>query len=155
MSSTPKFICDDMVGRLCKWLRILGYDTLYFRGTDAELAVISRRDDRIVLTRDRELLKRKVPKEGLILQSDKVLEQLKEVLITFKLFPIQIDLTFSRCLLCNALVIQIEKEKAENQVPEYVYNTHDRFHQCPQCKKIFWTGTHVQNTRVQLQNLLK
>jgi uncharacterized protein with PIN domain len=151
----PKFICDDMVGRLCKWLRILGYDTLYFRGTDAELAAISRKEERIVLTRDHELPQQKLLTDCLVLKSDKVLEQVKEVLTAFKLIPIQMDQTFSRCLLCNTLVIQIKKIEIKDRVPEYVYNTHDQFHQCLQCNKIFWTGTHVQNTRVWLRNLLE
>ena len=151
---TPKFICDDMVGRLCKWLRILGYDTLYFRGSDDELAVIARHEERIVLTRDQNLIERKTLNFWLLLKSDTALEQLKEVLIAFKLIPIQMDQIFSRCLLCNSILISIEKEKVQDQVPEYVYNTCRQFHQCPQCKKIFWNGTHVENTRLKLEKLL-
>jgi uncharacterized protein with PIN domain len=149
-----KFICDDMVGRLCKWLRILGYDALYFRGSDSELAAISRSQERVVLTRDRELPKRKILNQSLILKSDETFNQLQEVLLAFKLLPIQRESFFSRCLECNRILSQIEKEKVKDQAPEYVYNTHHLFYQCPQCKKIFWSGTHVENTRLRLEKLL-
>lgn len=151
---TQKFICDDMVGRLGKWLRILGYDTAYFRGEDAQLAAISRAEERIVLTRDTELPQHRVLKDCLVLKSDQVFVQLKEVLERFNLFPIPMDQIFSRCLSCNVLEMGIEKERVKNQVPEYVYQTQNQFHQCPQCKKIFWAGTHVENTRVRLKELL-
>lgn len=149
-----KFICDDMVGRLAKWLRILGYDTTYFRGEDAQLAAISRAEERIVLTRDAKLPQQRVLKNCLVLKSDEVFEQLKEVLQHFKLLPIQIDQTFSRCLICNTLVIKLSKDEVKSQVPDYVYQTKNQFHQCPQCKKIFWTGTHVEKTRKRLEILL-
>lgn len=161
MNERPKFICDDMVGRLCKWLRILGYDTVYLSSRDipsdisnARIAVISRSEERIVLTRDFNLPKQKFLKSCLIIQSDSVLEQLREVLRTFKLIPIDFKALFSRCLLCNYEVCAIKKADVLHQVPDYVYQTHEHFHQCPNCKKIYWTGTHIERTQKTLQKLL-
>ena len=161
MNESPKFICDDMVGRLSKWLRILGYDTTYFSSQgiapdilNARVAALSRSEDRIVLTRDSNLPKHKFLKGALVLQSESVLDQLKEVLVSFKLLPIDSKKLYSRCLICNHEVRALKKEKALHHVPDYVYQTHEHFHECPSCGKIYWAGTHIERMQKTLHELL-
>ena len=161
MNEPPKFICDDMVGRLSKWLRVLGYDTVYFESRNIEpdisntrIAALSRSEERIVLTRDSNLPKHKFLKASLVLQSESVLDQLKEVLVTFKLVPFDPKKLFTRCLLCNHEVRAFEKEKALHRVPDYVYQAHEHFHECPHCGKIYWAGTHIERMQKILQELV-
>ncbi len=136
-----KFIADKMLGRLAKWLRILGYDTSYFNGEKrSDLIIWSLREERIILSRDSHLGKR----QGfgrLILESDMVEEQLKKVI---EYFSLRIDTSkiFTRCVICNHLLEKILKSEVKDKVPSYVFETQDKFMSCRRCQKIYWQGTH-------------
>jgi uncharacterized protein with PIN domain len=142
-----RFICDDNLGKLAKWLRTLGYDTLFFDPIeDGELVARALKDDRVVLSRDTQLsrFKFKLGENLLLIQSDKPMEQLRQVLEQFKLKPDK-DLLFSRCSVCNELLEKVEKEKIKDRLYPYVYKTQDHFVHCLKCDRIYWSATHVKN----------
>jgi uncharacterized protein with PIN domain len=147
-----KFICDDNLGKLAKWLRTLGYDTLFFDPIeDGELVARALKDDRVVLSRDTQLsrFKLKLGEKLVLISSDKPLEQLKQVLKHLKLKPGKESL-FSRCLLCNEPLEDVEKEKIKDKLYPYVYRTQDEFSRCPECGRIYWPATHVERMREKL-----
>jgi len=137
------FIADDMLGRLAKWLRILGYDVAYpVPISDAELLRRARAEGRILLTRDTKLIARCHKEEGLFIQSDALREQLQQVIEARRL-----DVgayVLSRCLVCNEPIQTVEKETVKDRIPEHVYKEHATFQQCSRCGRIYWPGSHVQ-----------
>ncbi len=150
-----KFLADKMLGKLAKWLRLLGYDTTY-PASDKDMALIiaAQLENRILLTRDTHLIKRKDLGDFLFIKSDQVEEQLLEVIKGLKLtIPFNSNL-FSRCLLCNTSTIKIDKEKVKGQVPPYVFLTQNDFVYCPSCQKYYWKGTHWQRMREKLKKLI-
>jgi uncharacterized protein with PIN domain len=135
----PRFLADVMLGRLARWLRALGYDTHYDSSLDdAALAELARRESRILLTRDVELTRRKNLKT-LLIQDDKVMQQLRQVIHALGLDE---DAAFTRCVECNAELIALEHAHAAALVPPYVMKTQTRFRRCPKCGKVYWRGTH-------------
>ena len=142
-----KFICDDNLGKLAKWLRTLGYDTLFFDPIeDGELVAKALKEDRVVLSRDTHLsrFKFKLGENLLRIESDKPLEQLKQVVEHFKLKPDK-ELIFSRCSVCNEPLEKVEKEKIKDRLYPFVYETQENFVNCPKCDRIYWSATHVGN----------
>jgi hypothetical protein len=141
-----RFVLDVHLGRLAKLLRMLGFDSLYSNDLDdGDLSRISHEQTRIVLTRDRELLKRAIISHGYCVRSDRPLEQLIEVLQRFdlkaKIRP------FTRCLRCDALLEDVETAKIASLVPPYVARTYDRFRICPGCGRVYWQGSHWESMR--------
>jgi uncharacterized protein with PIN domain len=150
-----KFICDDNLGRLAKWLRTLGYDTLFLDPIeDGEMVARALKDDRVVLSRDTQLarFKFKLGERLVLIQSDKPLEQVKQVLKHLHLKPDK-TLSFSRCLVCNELLEKAEKEEIKERLYPYVYQTQDHFVRCPQCDRIYWPATHVNRMREKLSEI--
>ena len=135
----PRFVVDAMLGRLARWLRVLGYDALY--SADAEDSALVRRamaDDRILLTRDVELARRRGVRV-LLISDDRVENQLHEVAKSLSLTARE---AFSRCLNCNARLVDSDRAQARDLVPPYVFATQTRFRRCPNCGKVYWRGTH-------------
>jgi uncharacterized protein with PIN domain len=146
-----KFVADTMLGRLAKWLRILGYDTLYpGQESDQRLARIATEEGRVLLTRDTELASRKGFRK-LLVHSNRLCEQLMQVIEAFDLNVN--DRTLSLCLICNRPLRGVEKDEIRNRVPPYVFRTQTQFYQCPQCNKIYWPGTHLDHIRRELEKL--
>lgn len=128
-----------MLGRLATWLRLLGYDTLYFAdASDAELARRARVEQRVLLTRDVELTRRRGVR-AILIESEQVEEQVRQV---FHMLHLTAREAFSRCAVCNCVLEDISKDDARGKVPPYVFHTQDRFRQCPQCARVYWRGTH-------------
>ena len=155
MSSEPfEFIADAMLGRLARWLRILGCDVLYESSiSDDDLIARAIREHRIILTMDRKLTERESAKNSLLIKSPSYKEQLKQVITHYN-----IDYKsgiFTRCLVCNNLLEPIEKEKIKDRVPPYVYSTQDEFDICQQCGRIYWSGTHRTKMLEMLDKILK
>jgi uncharacterized protein len=142
-----------MLGRLAKWLRIAGFDVLYSnRFTDDELVALSRGEDRILLSRDTHLLIRKSVKEFIFLESDRVQEQIRQILHTTQTERLSGVLT--RCLACNEVLVTVSREQVRGNVPPYVFETQPNFKRCPRCHKVYWAGTHRQAVIRTLEQLL-
>ena len=136
-----KFIADTMLGRLARWIRIIGYDVEYHRViSDDELIGRAITSNRILLTRDTQLANRRAARHCLYVGSEDYLEQLKQVVKHFGM-NVQQGI-FSRCAICNSLLLYVEKTTVKDRVPPFVYQTQDIFMQCPQCARIYWRGTH-------------
>lgn len=136
-----KFLVDFMLGRLCKWLRILGYDAAYFNSLNKNTIIYqSLKEGRILLTRDHRLSKNKALKV-LLVDSDNYEKQIQQVLkeLNLKVDP---EKMFTRCCLCNTILEPINKEKVKDKVPPFVYQTQKNFSYCSTCQKIYWPGTH-------------
>jgi len=150
-----KFLVDINVGKLARLLRMMGYDALLFdSGDDNRLVARALSEGRIVLTKDREILRRRVVTGGklkaLLIQSINPDEQLKEVVTAFGL---NASGSFTRCLECNALLEPREKEEIKDRLPPYVYKTQNEFRECPICRRLYWKGTHWERMSRRLERL--
>jgi uncharacterized protein with PIN domain len=142
-----KLIADANLGRLVTWLRILGYDTESDRGeADRPFLRRARKEGRVVLTRKRGMACRQFVGMIIVILQDRVPRQLDEVIEKLGLHPAP-EMFFSRCLRCNLVLEKIGKADAENRVPEYVYQNAADFRRCPQCRRVYWPGTHGENAR--------
>ena len=153
--SEPKFIVDVNAGRLAKWLRIMGYDTAFVPGIeDGRLVSIAREEGRILLTRDRNVMKRRPIAKGevraLLLTSDRLHGQLRQVVETCKL---ETRRAFSLCIGCNVPLRRANREDVRERVPPYVFQTQEEIEECPSCRKPYWRGTHWRNVRRELARL--
>jgi uncharacterized protein with PIN domain len=141
----PIFIADDMLGRLARYMRILGLDVLYIsRISDRELISLAKKERRIVLTRDTHLLKRREFSRNILkhlfIEKDTVRDQLAQVAREYHL-PLRVNLI--RCLECNAPLRPVDKEKILPYVPPYVFQAQENFSHCHYCNKYYWAGTHL------------
>lgn len=138
----PAFILDVHLGKLAKYLRLLGFDSLYKNTyTDEDIAGVIREDPRrIVLTRDRGLLKRKIITHGYWVRETDSRKQLDEILTRFDLFSLMRP--FTLCIRCNEKVVEVEKDSIYERLPGEVRKLHDDFTLCPRCKRIYWPGSH-------------
>ena len=140
-----KFVADATLGKLVKWLRVLGYDTAYWRSkVDRDFLRRAEREGRTVLTRRRDLANRQYAGSLIVIETDRCEEQLPELLENAALRP---DPTcFLRiCLRCNETLMEVQKKDVEGMVPAYVIETNETFRACPRCGGIFWPGTHREN----------
>ena len=138
-----KFVLDIHLGRLAAYLRMLGLDTYYQNNSaDEELAQISSQQGRILLTRDRGLLKRSLVTHGYCIRATQPRRQLAEVLRRFDLFrSIQ---PFQRCMKCNTCLVPANPELVEDRVPAASREQHENFQACPQCQRVYWKGSHYR-----------
>jgi uncharacterized protein with PIN domain len=139
MADRPRFHVDEMLGTLAKWLRIMGYDTVYDRDrTDGEIAASAEREGRALLTRDK-MLARKVGGSGLYIVSDVLEEQVAQVV---GVYGLEFDEGLTRCAVCNGVLVRISMAEAEKEAPEGSLRMTDEFFRCPGCAKVYWKGTH-------------
>jgi len=135
------FIVTQELGKLAKWLRILGFDCVYFsKKKEADLIIQALRDKRILVTRKAEHAKHKGIRI-VVIKHDHVEEQMEQLVKKLDL-GLKENNFFRRCVECNTLLEDIEKEKIKQKVPDYVFRTQNFFKRCPDCGKIFWQGTH-------------
>ncbi len=147
-----KFIADCHLGKLAKYLRIMGYDTLFFPHiADDKLIIIANKEKRIILTRDRELSQRKNA-PVLFLEPIDTKEQLKTLIKYYKLKEHPIP--FSRCIVCNTPLQVIKKEKITDRLPIKVQKYFDYFEYCPSCDRIYWQGDHYKHMMEFLEQVL-
>ncbi len=141
-----KLLLGKELGRLARWLRILGFDAAYFAGDNlSSLLIQALREERIILSRNHRLTSSSGVKVILI-KTGTLKDQIKEVMskLEIKLDP---GMMFRRCILCNARLVDIDKEKIRDRVPEYIFNTQQDFISCPVCKRIYWQGSHWGNVK--------
>ena len=148
-----KFIADRTLGKLAKGLRMLGYDTLYYRGEDIhQLIHLARDEDRILLTRDKKLALRR-PKDRIIaITEDHPSRQLKEVVQKGRL-SLNEEILYTRCLLCNDPIDPIPRKEAEGKVPDFIFMQQKDFYRCSKCGRIYWQGSHLGNMRKRVKEL--
>lgn len=142
MTEAPRFLCDEMLGKLARTLRLLGYDVAYAKGApnDTEVARMAREAGRLLLTRDVELSHR-VSASFLVTALDPQ-EQVREVVMGLRLAP-DPRLVFTRCSVCNGVLAPATPEEVAADVPEGVRERQTRFWRCPDCHRVYWPGTHV------------
>lgn len=148
----PRFVCDVHLGRLARYLRMMGIDTWYETDcSDSRLARIAEEDQRILLTRDLGLLKRGRVQLGAFVRAQQPRRKLAEVM---ERFPLSEHVNpLSRCLTCNRLLNEASSAAIEAHVPPNAREAHDRFVQCPSCEQVFWAGTHVDRMQQLIEDV--
>ena len=144
-----KFLCDGMLGTLCKYLRICGQDAAY-SNEGLKILVRAMAEDRVILTRNTRL-KNKLGVFFLI--SENPLEQIQAVRGKYKLKGRIKFLT--RCLVCNEPLSPVAKDAVRERIPYYTYKKFDAFSECPKCRKIYWRGSHYENMVDKIKIILK
>ncbi|MFJ5381433.1 Mut7-C RNAse domain-containing protein [Cupriavidus sp. CER94] len=149
-----RFVADAHLGGLAHLLRMTGFDTLYDNHfEDSEIARIAADEQRIVLTRDRELLKRREITHGCYVRAIKSTPQAQEIFARLDLA--RSARPFSLCLTCNVPLQRIDKADAQGRVPDGVFARHDRFVTCPHCRRVFWEGSHWRRMRELVEGLVR
>jgi uncharacterized protein len=150
----PRFLLDCHLGRLTAHLRMLGFDCLYQNDyDDSEMAEVVHREERILLTRDRRLLMRKIILHGYCLRSLNSLEQVKEVIHRFELInKIQ---PFHRCLRCNHPLESVDKDMILNRLEPLTRQYFHKFHICTDCGQIYWKGSHYERMQSLIEQIGK
>jgi uncharacterized protein with PIN domain len=142
-----KIIVDNNTGKLARLLRLIGYDTVLFKGSDdGDMVKTALAEDRVLLTRDRQILKRRLITRGqvkaLLIIHDNPRVQLRQVTEALDL-DYQHN-PFSRCIECNQILEPKTPEEVRELVPPYVFKTQTQYMRCPQCGRVYWRGTHWQ-----------
>ena len=147
------FVLDAHLGELAKYLRMLGFDTLYRSDIDDnEIISIARKEKRIILTRDKLLLKSKEVSHGYFVRSIEKHEQLREVVKKFDLYS-QFK-SFTRCMTCNTILVKVDKEEIRNKVDKDIFRIFNEFFYCKHCDKVFWKGSHFMRMEAYIRELV-
>ncbi len=153
-----KFIADNNVGKLAKWLRIIGYDTLLFKEkNDSKMIEIALNEDRVILTKNSQIMKRRLVTNGKLkavhIKCDEPNVQLQE---TAKILNLDYHFNpFSLCLKCNQKLVPRSKEEVQDLVPPRVFEIQKQYMECPSCHRIYWHGTHWQAMVRELRNIIE
>jgi len=130
-----------MLGRLAKWMRLLGFDTLYYRNTNGKTIIYhSRKEGRRILTRSKILADKY--DDAILIESEHIMDQLKQITKVA-----DIESPFSRCPVCNIETEEVRKETIKEDVPPYIFEIHNDFKRCPECGRVFWKGTHYERIK--------
>jgi uncharacterized protein with PIN domain len=151
-----RFIVDHNVGKLARWLRMMGFDSLFFTGGD-DSAMIRQAlaGGRVILTRDTEIGKRRVINSGrvraVVFRSESPEQQIRHLLSEFDLM--KQSRPFTLCLECNQPLAEKSPDDVRERVPPYVFATQTQFMECPACRRVYWRGTHWEAMRRKLEEL--
>jgi len=138
---TPRFVVDVNLGRLARYLRLLGFDCHYDnRYSDAEVARISVGESRTVLTRDRALLQQRIITHGYFVRADQPVEQVREVLARMDLY--RLVRPFTRCTRCNGVLEKVDKQVVADELLPKTRKYYDEFQRCTRCGQVYWKGSH-------------
>ena len=139
-----KFLADAMLGKLARWLRMLGHDVIYSAVfDDSELLELAKREERVLLTKDLELYKRAIGRglDAYYVEGKSEPERLAEVAKRYNL-PLEIDMDKSHCTICNTKLTVTPKEQLQNELEKNTFTYYNRFWKCPNCGQIYWQGAH-------------
>ncbi|MGD2098517.1 MAG: Mut7-C RNAse domain-containing protein [Desulfobacterales bacterium] len=148
----PCFAAERTLGRLTKWLRLLGFDTLYQNDLPGQNFIDTLENDRILLTRTRWVRNQFASRRMIFVESDHLEQQLKQIIKELGLTANQTR-PFSRCLQCNLPIVTVSKNRLWGRIPDYIFETHDHFNQCPQCDRVFWPGSHTRRSLAKIRQL--
>jgi uncharacterized protein with PIN domain len=146
------FAADRTLGRLVKWLRILGFDTNFEMDVPADRFDAHVEKDRIVLTRTRAIKKQIRTHRLIFITSNHLDMQLRQVITELGLSSADTR-PFSRCIHCNIPIADVAVEDVYGLIPDYIYETHNEFHKCLQCNRIFWPGSHTRRSLERIEHL--
>jgi uncharacterized protein len=155
-TSEPRFVLDGHLGRLARYLRLLGFDSHYGRdATDDELARISAGESRILLTRDRGLLKRSIVRLGHLVRVDDARRQLAEVVARYELAPLAKP--FSRCVRCNGEIHAVPPADVAAELADQprTLRFFDKFARCDGCRTVYWPGSHYDRMSLLVRDVLR
>ena len=150
---TPCFAADKTLGRLTKWLRLLGFDARYEPELADKKCIETLEKDRVLLTRTRRVQNQLASHRLIFVESDHLPQQLNQVFRELSLKASQTR-PFSRCLQCNAPIVIVEKASVLGRVPDYIFEIHDRFQKCPECERIYWPGSHTRRSLAKIRQVL-
>jgi uncharacterized protein with PIN domain len=139
-----KFLADGMLGKLARWLRMLGHDVVYsVKFDDSELLELAKREERVLLTKDLELYKRAIGRgmDAFYVEGKIEPERLAEVAKRYSL-PLAIDMDKSHCPICNTKLTPISKDQLQAELEKNTFTYYDKFWKCPNCGQIYWQGAH-------------
>lgn len=144
------FVVDSNAGKLAKWLRMMGYDAEFYSDIeDSRLVEIALREGKVLLTRDTQIVLRRLVTNGklraILTKNDDPKEQLRQVIRELNL-DCRVR-QFTRCLECNRVLVGRDKEEVRDLVPPHVFRTQDSYMQCPSCLRLYWQGTHWERMR--------
>lgn len=146
------FVADAHLGRLARYLRLLGFDTLYENDLgDTELAALAEREGRILLSRDRALLAGPALSHGLWVAATRPREQVVEVVQRLDLY--RLLRPFTRCTVCNGLLAAVGKAEVAGELPERLGRAFDAFWRCQGCGRLYWQGSHYQRLRALVEQI--
>jgi len=148
---------DANVGKLARWLRMLGYDTIFAGDIDdGALVDIGVKEGRVLLTRDTQIMLRRAVTNGklkaLLATDDDPRKQMRMVIAEMKLDR---EREFTLCLECNMPLVPRDKEEVRDLVPPYVFKTQSQYYRCPGCGRIYWRGTHWEHMNQVLKTLME
>ena len=144
---SEKFVVDRMLGKLARWLRILGYDSLYPDADDSELIEIGKREERILITRDKELASR--CSNSMLIRTFTIEDQLGEMLKNG--LTIDENKMFTLCPLCNSVLQRIDKNNVQGKIPQKSFENADKFWYCENCSKYYWKGKHWTDIKKKIE----
>jgi uncharacterized protein with PIN domain len=142
-----EFIVDNNVGKLAKWLRMMGYDALLFKEEDdGKMIKVALAQNRVILTKDTQIMRRRLVTSGrlkaILIEDDEPRAQLRQIAavldLDYQFRP------FSICLECNQSLVERDKDEVRDLVPPHVFETQNLYMECPSCHRIYWRGTHWQ-----------
>jgi uncharacterized protein with PIN domain len=145
-----RFVCDAMLGKLAKYLRILGFDAAYAPTSGTLDRYRTHEGDRVLLTRRRGS---SAFAKTVRIHSEIAREQLKEIRALIKP-AVARPAVFGRCIECNVELIEADKADVEPDVPEFVYHHYARFKRCPSCGRVYWEGSHTSGMEALLEEML-
>ena len=148
------FAADRTLGKLAKWLRILGFDTRYESGASSRAFFETLESERIFLTRTEKLRKMSCEHRLVFIKSNDPVEQLKQVINEVGITNEDLR-PFSRCSPCNLPIVNIHKDSVIGRVPDYIWETHDAFSRCPRCERIYWSGSHTKRCMERIEALFQ
>jgi len=146
-----KFVCDAMLGKLAKYLRLLGFDASYARNKAALEYWLSQDPDRVLLTRRSGT---EFSSPTIHIRSELIREQLDEIKGLIKA-GFNGDTALNRCIECNVPLAEVDKTDIESLVPEFVYHSYAKFRICPSCKRVYWDGSHAKGMGELIKEILK
>lgn len=147
-----RFAVDSTLGKLAKWLRLMGFDASYRPHWRSQDFVAQVRGGCVGLVRSERGLRGQGAIELIIIRSDQVQDQLRELIQALDLRVSDMR-PFTRCLQCNTAIVGVEKPLIRGKVPDYIWQNHSVFHTCQRCGRIFWAGSHTMRGRKRIQRI--